>query len=194
MGIAGCILLLQDNKHQETVLITTPNRGYDTWNLCNMYPRFCTTHVIHPSPRGVLTFHPHYYLQGSLRIRTSADHISSSEGRFLCRIISSRTCNNHFRPAPFSLWGLFGLYYILRWQRGTDNRKHRERESQSSTCRVGHLGFGWFWEYFDRKWYLVYVDAFWIVDVWIAIRALLNCVSVSHGSVTLLLLFQVRVK
>ena len=51
MGIVGCILLLQDNKHQEkkgTVLITTANRGYDTWNLCNMYPRFCTTHVIHP--------------------------------------------------------------------------------------------------------------------------------------------------
>jgi len=67
MWIAGCILLLQDNKHREkkgTVLITTANRGYDTWNLCNMYPRFCTTYVIHVSPRGVLAFHPHYLSSG----------------------------------------------------------------------------------------------------------------------------------
>lgn len=128
----GLLAAIYYFKHQEkkgAVLITTANRGYDTWNRCNMYPpRFCTTHVVHASPRGVLTFPPHVYLQGSLRIHTSADQISSLEGRFLCRIISSRTCDNHFQPAPFSLWGLLGLYYILRWQRGTNNRKHRERE------------------------------------------------------------------
>jgi hypothetical protein len=85
-------------------------------------PQFCTTHV-HPSPHGVLAFHPYHFSESTRWLVIFLDFFFGTllDPRVICRtftIIPSRTYNKHLRHHTFSLCGLLEPNYFINdsWQ------------------------------------------------------------------------------